>query len=165
MLLFLASASTQAQVGKCPKIPTTYTWNTKEEFAKDEDLVRKTLRWLCFTPLALDCQQRTLANAFVMEWLAGSPELTIDVETRYLPFVKNHPDLLFSFIHGVALYKMDKPQLKEQTILYQKGFEAVANLALQSKELEHDPELKPLLKAFKKNKMKAFVKKTFDKKL
>jgi hypothetical protein len=145
------------QPGRCPKLPETYTWNNADDYKKDYDLVKKTLKWLCNTPLGLDVQQRSIANAFVLEWLAGSPQIRVEIETEKLTFYSKHSDLMFSFIHGVALYMMEKPTVQDELTLYTAGYSTVASLASQSEELSKSGELKPLLKALKKNRIKEFT--------
>jgi hypothetical protein len=160
--LLIAFHASHAQEGHCPKIPENYSWETAEDYRKDKDLVKKTLRWLCSTPLGVDIEKRGLANAYVLEWLAGSPSITVDIKTEHLPFLEHHPDLLYSFIHGIALYLMDKPTETDTVKLYAKGFEVVATLAMQSKELSHDKDFKPLIKAYKKERMMEFVRQTLE---
>jgi hypothetical protein len=162
LLGFIAGAN--AQEGKCPKLPNQYTWTTPEEYHKDEDLVKKTLKWLCATPLGIDAGQRSIANAYVMEWIAGAPNIRIEIETQRIAFYATQPDLLFSYIHGAALYKLEKNASCNDTDMEIKAYETVANLALQSDELTHDSSLKPLLKAYKKSKMKQYVASTHENK-
>jgi len=145
------------QPTKCPKLPETYTWKSADDYKKDYDLVKKTLKWLCNTPLGIDVQQRSIANAFVLEWLAGSPQIQVEIETKKLTFYSQYPDLMFSFIHGVALHKMEKPTVQDELSLYSAGYATVASLASQSEELSKSGELKPLLKALKKNRIKEFT--------
>jgi len=164
VLCLFMRADIVAQEGHCPKLPVQYAWETGADYEKDRDLVKKTLRWLCQTPLAVDVQQRSLANAFVLEWLTGVPSVTIEIKTENLPFYKSNPDLLFTFIHGMALYKMDHEDEKNEVTLYCKGFETVSSLALQSKELSKEHDLKPLLKATRKQKLREYVKELLQKK-
>jgi hypothetical protein len=164
-LLFLFGQITvNAQEGRCPKLPASYLWETEKDYKKDEDLVKKTLRWLCATPYSVDVEQRSLANVFVLEWIAGSPDILVEVKTDYLPFYLDHPDLLYTFIHAVALFKIEKPGIKDEPTLYKEGFNVIAELAVQSKELSHSHALRPLLKAHKKSKMKEYVKSIQQKK-
>lgn len=147
-----------AQEGRCPKIPETYEWLTPEDYIKDQDLVKKTLRWLCNTPLGIDVRQRSLANTYVMEWLAGTPTMQIEIKTNQLSFYESQPDLLFCYIHGIALYKIDKPNTVDPIVEMTKGLETIAELVLQSEELSKDSSLRPILKAYKKKKLKEYSK-------
>lgn len=155
---FFQAPSAWSQVGRCPQLPQDYVWEVAADYEKDRDLVKKTLRWLCVTPLGADIQQRSVANAFVMEWLAGTPSFTIEIKSDYLQFTQEHPELLFTFIHGVGYYMMDHPEEKAELKLYNEGFKVVANLAAQSKELSKSSSLKPLLKAARKNTIRDYTK-------
>jgi hypothetical protein len=155
-LLFIL-LKVSGQQGKCPKIPEVYKWESAADYSKDFDLVKKTLKWLCNTPLGIDVQQRSQANAFVMEWIAGSPNIRVELDTKKIIFYDSHPDLLFSFIHGIALMQMEKKPTTEELAIYTKGYETVAILASQSEELSRSPDLKPLLKALRKNKLNEYT--------
>lgn len=162
LLLTYTATTVTAQEGRCPKIPSAYSWSADEDYSKDEDLIKKTIKWLCVTPLGVDVQQRSLANAYVMEWLAGAPQIKINITTAHLPFYEAHPDLLFPFLHGIALFKMNKPGITDQLTLYTEGMDVVASLTQQSKELSKSKVLKPLLKAYKKKRMKEYVKQILE---
>lgn len=151
-----------AQTRSCPELPEYYEWNTASDYQASHDLVKKTLKWLCNTPLGEDILKRSQANAFVMEWLAGTPEFTVNIDTQYLPFLEEHPDLLYPFIHAVSYYKMDHPEETKELKLYLRGYKTIANLASQSKEYSKSPALRPLLKASKKNTIEDYVKKIFE---
>lgn len=153
----LIQLQAHCQEGKCPKLPDVYKWESAADYGKDFELVKKTLKWLCNTPLGIDVQQRSVANAYVMEWIAGSPDIRVEVETKKIAFYESHPELFFSFLHGIALLKMEKKPPTDELTLYTKGYETVAVLASQSEELSRAPELKPLLKALRKNKLKEYT--------
>jgi hypothetical protein len=130
---------------------------TSEDYLKDKECVKKTLRWLCTTPLGVEVQQRSYANAYVMEWIAGTPMFTLELETKYLLFIDEHPELLYSFIHGMASYKLEHVDEKNPVKLYSEGFKIVASLASQSKELSKSSVLKPLLKAARKKTIREYT--------
>ncbi|MBL0314773.1 MAG: hypothetical protein IPP69_02990 [Flavobacteriales bacterium] len=155
--LLMLNTAVFAQPGRCPKIPEKYVWESEADYKKDEDVVKKTLKWLCQTPYGIDVEQRGLANAYVLEWLAGSPSIRLEINTAHIQFAESTPDLFFSFIHGMALYKMEHPTAKDELSLYNNGFTVVAELAAQSKEYSKQKELKDLLKAYKKGKVKDYT--------
>ncbi len=161
LLIFILHGKVQAQ---CPELPEKYEWNTAEDYANDKDLVKKTLRWLCNTPLGVEVQKRSVANAFVLEWLAGTPELTMNVDTRVLPFETDHPELLYTFMHGMALYMLEHPKETDQIKLHTQGLKVVAELALSSKELSKSRSLKRLLRADRKNKLREYTKELLEEK-
>jgi hypothetical protein len=145
--------------GRCPEIPSNYSWQTIEDYRKDADLVKKTLRWLTLAPLQLDLVTRSEANLFVMRWLAGTPDLKIEIQTSELPFIQAHPELLESFIHGMALAYLNKDGEVSRLDAYVSGFQSVAQVASQSKAMTKSRPLKPLLKAAKRREIKQYAQK------
>jgi hypothetical protein len=143
-------------VAQCPTLPQNYSWTTADDYAKDEDLVKKTLVWLCNTPLGMEVQQRSAANAFVLEWLAGSPTVMLDVKAAGMPFIDQHPELLFPLIHGMALYSMLHPKEKDAITLHTEGLKVAAKLARQSKELNKSGVVKRLLRKADSGKLKEY---------
>ena len=142
---------------KCPDMPKEFSWNTAADYQRDRALVKDVLQWLCKTPMGLDIQKRGEANYFVMQWLSGTPEFTLDFSTQILPFAKDDESLLSPIIHGMALYVMDHPSEKDQVKLHVKGLETLARLVEQSEELSENKELKPMMKAYRKGKIKEYA--------
>lgn len=162
MGLLFALSTSQAQL-KCPELPQEFNWQTAEDYRKDAELVKKTLRWLCSAPLNIDLSKRSEANVFVLKWLSGTPDYTIAIETAKLPFLEQHPELLDTFIHGMALGYLSKDKPIEQVDAYAAGFQAVVQVASQSKSLSKSRHLRPLFKAARKNELKKYAEKTLGK--
>ncbi|MFN0030682.1 MAG: hypothetical protein ACKVOR_00835 [Flavobacteriales bacterium] len=159
-ILMVVSLVVQTSVhAQCPDIPETYHWETAEDYARDKELVKKTLRWLCRTPLGEQVQQRSMANAYVLEWLAGTPEPTISIDTKVLCCTNEFPDLLYTYMHGIALYVLEHEKQKTNAELQVEGLKVVAALAAQSKEISKAGCMRKMLRAAKRGKLKEYVKK------
>jgi hypothetical protein len=149
--------------GRCPDIPAQYEWNSAEEYQKDAELVKKTLRWLTMAPLNVDLAVRSEANLFVLRWLSGTPDYRVDIQTSMLPFLEDHPELLDSFMHGVALGYLTKGQDIGLLDAYAAGFQSVAQIAAQSKTMSKSRALKPLLRAARNQQLKEYTQKVIQK--
>jgi hypothetical protein len=145
--------------GKCPDLPETYAWTTAQAYQKDADLVKRTLKWLTNAPMNMDLATRSEANIFVLTWISGAPDLRVEIETENLPFIVSHPELLDSFIHGVALAQMQKEKPLTEVEKYCAGFQSVAQVASWSKSLCKCRQLRALMRAYKKNKVKEYTEK------
>ncbi len=156
IFMLLLALTMEGAMAQCPTLPISYSWTTANDYAKDEDLIKKTLVWLCNTPLGHDVQQRSKANAYVLEWLAGSPTVKLDVKTTGMPFIEQHPELLFPLIHGMALYVMQHPKEKDTLVLHTEGLKVAARLAEQSKELNKSADVKRLVRKAKAGKLKEY---------
>lgn len=165
LILILGITSVvNAQYAHCPDIPVEYSWVEAADYAKDKEVVVRCIQWLCETPWGWEPEKRSVANAFVLEWIAGTPEITITVESSWIPSVDEHPELLYSMIHGMARYALKHPEIKDMEKLKTEGYKVVASIASQSKEMSSDREIKKLIKAHEKGKLKAWMKEFSEKK-
>lgn len=139
-----------------PEIPKQYAWNTSEEYLADQPRVKEVLKWLCTQPLGLEIQKRSLANAYVMEWITGTPSLRLEVNSEAFLFIDQYPELLFSLIQGMAYYAIGHPDEKDIAKLHVEALEVVAEHAEQSEELSKDGDLKKLIRANRKKQLKAY---------
>lgn len=140
----------------CPEIPKQYAWNSSEEYLADQPRVKEVLKWLCNEPLGFEIQKRSLANAYAMEWITGTPSLRLEVNSEAFLFIDQHPELLFSLIQGMAYYAIGHPDEKDLTKLHTEALEVVAQHAEQSEVLSKDGDLKKLIRANRKKQLKAY---------
>jgi hypothetical protein len=160
LILQMISHLAKSQV---PEIPVDYSWNSAAEYARDQSKVREVLKWLCKTPLGVEVQKRSEANLFVMEWIAGSPGFTLKLSTVVLPeFPIGQEQLMYSYIHGAALYAMDHPNEQDSVRFAVEGLKVLARLVEQSESLSKERAMRPLLKAFRKNKLKEYALKNWS---
>ena len=139
-----------------PKIPETYGWTSAEEYHRDLPEIKKCLHYLCIAPLA-DTIGRSVVNAYVLEWLSGSPELSVDIDTRSLPFLAENEELIFPVIHGMALYQLEHPKEKDNVVLHAKGLKVLAALAESDAELKKAPYLREIFRAAHRKKLESWV--------
>lgn len=156
LFFFIGGVQSSAQ----PKIPETRTWYSTLEYAQEEKKVEEVVKWLCRTPWGMSASTRAEANFYVLAWLTGTPTVTLNVNTKLLPeIIATEEQLLFSFMHGALLYTIQTKQPDSLT-MYCKGLETVAFLAMQSERYAKEKRLRPLLRAYRKNKLKQWVKET-----
>lgn len=156
-LLFIAGEGI-AQYPNCPEIPNKYGWSAPEDYTEDREQIIRVLKWLCTSPPGWQIDKRSLANAYVLEWIAGTPEFTLEVHSELVPSLQKFPDLLNSLMHGMSLYKLEHPDVTDVIKLHTEGMAVVAELAMQSKELSRDREIEKVIKAHKRHQLKAWVK-------
>ncbi len=155
--LFFSALTGRAQVCKAPEIPAEYNWTTPDEYRASKDDMEKCLKWLCTSPYGLEVVKRSEINAYVMTWIAGSPELTVNLDVKFFPFLQENQELLFTMVHAMAYYQLNHPNEKSQEKIYLKGLETICYLANQSEELKKAKYLKALLKADKKKELKPYL--------
>ena len=153
IILFLSfTLEAKTQRSKCPEIPIEHTWNSPEDYRKDSVFVSECLVWLCQAPLYKNMECRSRVNIYVMEWLAGTTGITIDVDSRAIPFAEENPELLYSFIHGMALYKMKNRACENVDEMRVQGLKAVSKLIEREEEMKRSKSVKQLMRMSKSDK-------------
>ncbi|MCB0761377.1 MAG: hypothetical protein KDC12_07650 [Flavobacteriales bacterium] len=150
-LVCLLGLASPAQ-DKAPQVPDALVLNVAEDYAQYQGLVVKCLSWLVSTPSDVQIPEREELNAFVILWLSGAPDITVDVTTDCMPFLKDHEDLFFTFLHGMALFQIKHPAENDPARLHEAGLEAVVFQVKETK-CKRTPELKEILKAERKGRL------------
>jgi hypothetical protein len=141
----------------CPDLPDYSWWKKASDYAVSRDSVEKVLTWLCRTPFAVFPIERSEANACVLFWIAGAPDLIVDIDTDVMPFVKENEELLYPVIHGMALYQLKHPKEKDPVKLHMEGLKTLAALVDQSESLRKERYLREVMRAYHRDKLKEYV--------
>jgi hypothetical protein len=153
----LISLNSGAQ--KCPEMKNSEGWADASAYAKDRENVKECLRWLCKSAYGADIKCRSEVNVYVLQWLAGTPEITVELKSEYIPQTEVYQEeIMYSMLHGMAYYLLDHKDEKDELKLHMKGLEVVAKLAEQSEELSKDKNIKALLRAYRKGKLMEYAK-------
>ncbi|MDZ4752027.1 MAG: hypothetical protein SGI87_10460 [Flavobacteriales bacterium] len=151
-VLFLLAFPALGQRSKCPVVPDEYSWNSASDYSMDSSLVAECLVWLCNAALYDRMECRSEVNLFVMEWLAGSPSVKIDVDSKLLPFTEENPELLFSYIHGMALYQLKNRRNDDLVKSRIEGLKAVSQLVEREEDMKKSKDVRKLLRMAKSDK-------------
>ena len=80
-----------------------------------------TINWLEASPLPADSPQRKEANQFLMEWISGSPTVSVQMQPYLTDLYGKNPDLLMAFLGGWTRYAIQHPTDKDQLTLQVEG--------------------------------------------
>ena len=89
MLLFFVFTTINAQDFQVPK---NYTLKVADDYKKLEKDVVDCVNWLENTPINKDENKRTDANAFFMQWITGSPDVSVAISSYVLDLTENFMD-------------------------------------------------------------------------
>ena len=86
--------------------PTNYNLVKAEDYASYEQDVINCVKWLTETPLDQNTEKRKEANAFLMKWMTGSPNVKLELRQEIVTFMSN-PDVLMAFLGGWTKYSLE----------------------------------------------------------
>ncbi len=107
-ILFLISilfcCQTTKVHGQDYQVPKNYVLKQKDDYPKYEQDVLKTIDWLEQTSWNDQIQKREEAKTFIIKWIEGSPDISIEVNSEIIKLSKNNPELLGSYMYGYTKY-------------------------------------------------------------
>ena len=101
------------------EVPKDYTLKTKDDYPKYDADVIATVDWLQQTSWDDEQAKRKEANRFLMEWLTGSPTVSIAVGSPLIKLADKNPELLMTFMGGYTKYALqhkDSPTLNAENV-------------------------------------------------
>lgn len=121
VLLFLVSFQTFSQDFETPK---DYKLEKDEDFVLYEQNVIDGVNWLLKTPLTQDQVKRKRVTTFLMKWLTGSPNVSIELTQEIVTFI-GCSDCLMAFMGGWAKYSIENKDYTNKVKGNMAGIESV----------------------------------------
>jgi hypothetical protein len=142
------------------EVPENYKLDKSEDYAIYEQDVIKCFEWLMKTPINEHATKRKEANAFLLKWLSGSPNVHIEIKQEIVTFMGTSPDLLMIFMGGWAKYSLESKDFKNKIAGSKAGIESVIEFYTRNKDfLKKDKNIEKYIKMRKKGTLKAYIEK------
>ncbi len=140
------------------EVPKNYVFSNKEDYAKYEADILKSIDWLTNTPIQTQPEKRKEVNTFVMVWLTGSPNVSVEIKTEIVNFMEPNPDLLMIFMCGWTKYSIETKDYKNKIIGNQKGIDAVIDFYTKNREnLKKDKNVEKYIKMKDKGTLEEYI--------
>lgn len=130
---------------------------TKEDYAKYEQDVIDGINWLQITPLDKDPIKRKEINGFLIQWMSGSPNVSIELSEKIVTYM-SCSECLMIFMSGWTKYTL-------QTTDYNKldanlvGTESVIDFYSSNKKIiGKNMEIEKFIELKEKGKLKSYIK-------
>jgi hypothetical protein len=135
-------------------IPDKFEPAKASDYKEYEEEVLICIEWLKDTPMQESRETRKLANAFLLQWISGSPSVQIELREQVMSLVENNPDLLAIYLGGWTQYSLVTPELVPALDGHIKGMEAAVEFYEKNKAaLNRDRGMEKLIKLKEKGKM------------
>ncbi len=99
------------------EVPENVKLEKAEDYQKYETEVLKGIDWLENTKIEEQMVKRQNTNAFLMQWMSGTPDVSIGLEAFQLALTEKNPDLLLSFLGGWTRFSLENPEEKDNPLL------------------------------------------------
>ena len=136
-----------------------YQLKKAEDFALYEQDVIGAVNWLMSTPVDVQPDKRKEINKFLVEWLSGSPNVSIELKGEIVTFMSPNAELLVIYMGGWAKYVLETKDTDKKSGTLN-GLEYVIQFYQKNKEkLKRDKNVEKYITLKEKGKLEEFVKK------
>lgn len=162
LFIMLLSLVTITMFGQDFEVPKDYKFAVKEDYKPYEPQILKAIDWLLNTPINVEVEKRKDVNAFVLTWLMGSPDVTINLNLDIVHISKTNEELLFPFIAGWTVFSINNDYSKDNLLGTKAGIEAAVNFYEKNKKvLKKDKEIEKFKNLIEKDKLHEELQKKF----
>lgn len=142
------------------EVPKNCVLNKPEDYVKYENDVIKGCNWIMTTPIKEQTDKRKDVNAFLLKWISGSPNVSIEITEKIVTFGKLNPDLLMIFMAGWTKYAIENKDYTNKLKGNLSGIESVIEFYQKnSNDLKKDSNVEKYIKMKEKGTLEDYVKK------
>jgi hypothetical protein len=128
------------------QVPQNYTLKDKGDYAKYEQDVINTVDWLQQTSWDDQPDRRKEANAFLIAWITGSPNVSISVGTPLVKLTKKNPELMITFMGAYTKYCLQHKDAQNVNAANVAGLKALIAKYQMEKNHKHEGAVEDLIK-------------------
>lgn len=131
------------------EIPKNIKLEQESDYLKYEEDVLNGINWLENTGVQDYITKRENISAFVLEWIMGTPTISIGLQAFQINLTKKNPELLTSFLGGWTKFAIENPSKKEDAIKANiEGFKSLTKVyaANKGKGMKKDNKIEKLIK-------------------
>jgi hypothetical protein len=139
-------------------VPVGYKLTQAEDYKKYEKDILKTIDYLENTPINTQKENRLKAKDFLLEWITGSPDVTLVMSSNILVFTDRNPELLVAFMGGYTRYAIQHPEDKETVKGNMAGLKSVIKVYKMGNGMKDDDKVNKLVKTDAKGDLEKWVK-------
>ena len=126
-----------------------YQFKTKADYREHHAHILQCIEWLESTPYREQILQRQDAHSYLLAWLEGTPDVTVELQGYVVDLTKKNPELLILFFGGWIRYSLNHPDHQKGIIMnHVEGLESLVSFYKKNvgAELKKNNKLEKLVK-------------------
>jgi hypothetical protein len=131
--------------------------STKEEFTASEPNVINTVNYLETTPIDKQGDAWRMQAKLLVGWITNSPQVTVEMNEKVMPFSKRNPELMFVFMGGWTKYVLQNGYSKNKLQSNVAGIRSAIKVYKAGNGLKKDKEMDKLIKIDDSGGLEAWV--------
>jgi len=128
------------------EVPPNVTLNTDKDFAQYEKAIIDAAKWLEATDLNKEADKRQQVNGFVLQWLSGSPNVTVDINEQLGALFEKNAQLLGIYLASYTRNFLEQKSAATKFSAVKAGLISMMNVYKKGIEISNNKEMDQLLK-------------------
>ena len=146
LLLFLCAFSSQVFSQSNFEVPAGYELKAKEDYAKYESAIVEAAKWLEETDLDKEKAKRQEVNRFLIQWISGSPDISVELHPAVTHLYGKNDQLLGVYMAGAARYMIENKGSTDRIKGIKAGIVSMINVYKKGIAVKKVKELDKLVK-------------------
>lgn len=139
-------------------VPGNYVLKVPADYGRYENDVLRGIDWIFQTPVDEQKAKRIEVNKFLMDWITGSPNVTIEINQEIMNFVRANPELLMIFLSGWTKHVLESRDNTSVLAGNVKGIESViAFYGKNIKSLKKDPNVEQYARMKERGTLEKYI--------
>ncbi len=158
MPLLLLSFCLLAQPALSQKfeVPKGYSLASDEDYSRYKKDILAGIDWLEKAPVE-EVVKRKDITGFLVEWMTGTPDVTIKLSADVFPMSEGNPERLMYFMAGWVKYALAHPGDTSEVKGNTAGLQCLTSMFKRNKSLKRDPQIKKLIALEEKGELEKWV--------
>jgi len=109
-------------------LPQQIQLKSKEDYARYETTVIGAAKWLESTDFDRYMDKRNQINDFIIKWVSGSPNVTVNLDEPLARLTEKNPELLALYVASYARYTLENKRSPSNFYATKAGLTSISNV-------------------------------------
>lgn len=142
-------------------VPRNVELKSTDDYAKYESAIINAAKWLEETDLNLETAKRQQVNAFVLQWISGSPTVVVSINEQLGKIYGKNVQLLGIFLASYARNYLENGKNASPFSATKAGLMSMMNVYKKGIEITKSKEMEKLIKLAENNQLDDYIKEQF----
>ena len=139
------------------EVPQNVELKTKDDYAKYETAIIDAAKWLEETDLNKEAEKRQQVNAFVLQWVSGSPTINVDINEQLGKIYGKNAQLLGLYLASYTRNFLENKSTATKISATKAGLISMMNVYKKGIEISKSKEMDKLIKLTDDNKLDDYI--------
>jgi hypothetical protein len=139
------------------EVPQSVELKTKDDYAKYETAIIEAAKWLEETDLNKEADKRQQVNSFIIQWISGSPTVSVDITEQLAKVYGKNVQLLALYLASYSKEYLENKNTATKFSATKAGLISMMNVYKKGIEISKSKEMDKLIKMTSDNKLDEYI--------